>query len=267
MTQSRLLPTERRGYDSGVLRTALAFLLLISAPVTWAEYRSFTRESTASGLIALFAPQERIDAWFFHSRTSKLLVLDEGDGNKRYGSLERAMERENCVAGTNGGYFSADSTSSPIGLVRHGGKRLHPLATEGFTVAGVLYDTGHELKLERSARLSTPGAAIQEAIQGGPFLVENARPVPGLNATRSARRTFVATDGAGNWCLGVSSSLTLDALARWLNTPGSLGSFKVKTALNLDGGTSSAFWVKSPKVHYPGIKPVRNYIGITPRRS
>ncbi len=244
----------------------LLLLLLATAPFCRAEHRSFSRESSKGGLLALFAPMERIDAWFFDAKGSKLLVLDEGDSGQRYGSLERAMQAEGCVAGTNGGYFSADRVSSPIGLVRHGGRRLHPLSTTGFTVAGVLYDTGRELKLERSARLSTPGSNIREAVQGGPFLVENGKRVSGLNATRSARRTFVATDGAGNWCIGVSSSLTLDALARWLSSPGALGSFRVKAALNMDGGTSSAFWVKSPRIHHPGIKPVRNYIGIAPRR-
>ncbi len=250
-----------------MFRFVLFALLLASAPAAQAEYRAFTRASSASGLLALFAPMERIDLWFFNTRESKLLVLDEGDGGNRYGSLKQAMQAENCVAGSNGGYFSADSVSSPIGLVRHGGKRLTPLSTTGFTVAGVLYDTGQDIRLERSNRLSTPGANIQEAIQGGPFLVENYRKISGLNASRSARRTFVATDGAGNWCIGTSSSLTLDALAHWLNTPGALGTFRVKSALNLDGGTSSSFWVRSPQVHYPGIKPVRNYIGIAPRHG
>ncbi len=249
-----------------MLRLLLFLILLTVAPLSRAEYRSFSRESSARGLLALFAPQERIDVWFFDSRNFMLLVLDESSAGKRYGTLERAMQLTGCAAGTNGGYFSADNASTPIGLVKHGGKRLHPLSTRGFTVAGVLYDTGQELKLERSAKLSTPGTKIKEAIQGGPFLVENGRRVSGLNATRSARRTFVATDGAGRWCIGTSSSLTLDALARWLNTPGAFGQFKVQTALNMDGGTSSAFWVKTPRIHHPSIKPVRNYIGIAPRR-
>ena len=62
--------------------------------------------------------------------------------------------------------------------------------------------------------------AMQAAIQGGPFLVENGSAVKGLNAQKSTYRTFIATDGGRRWCIGVSSSLTLKELAAWLAAPG-----------------------------------------------
>ena len=41
-------------------------------------------------------------------------------------------------------------------------------------------------------------------------------------------------------------------------------SFKVKTALNLDGGASSAFWCHESGISYPSFKQVRNYLGVAP---
>ena len=154
----------------------------------------------------------------------------------------------------------------PLGLVRHEGKTVSRLATKGFSVAGVLYDDGKTLRLERSHRLSIPAGSMREAVQGGPFLVEAGRPIAGLNAQKSACRTFIATDGRGNWCLGISTPMTLKSLAEHLARPGALRGFRVQTALNLDGGSSTALQCEGHRVQ-SNLKPVRNYIGLRPRRK
>ncbi len=249
-------------------RMVLLLFCLFAGPLLAAPqgYHSFVREEAkASGIFAFFNPPPRIDAWFFSSAEHALVVLDEGKGTPRYGSLEKAMQQGRCTAGINGGYFGADELRTPLGLLRHAGKEVSPLATGSFTVSGLLYDTGSDVRLERSGRPSTPRLRMREAIQGGPFLVEHGRKIKELNATKRARRSFVATDGRGNWCLGMSSPMTLEELASWLASGKALGCFRVKTALNMDGGTSSAFWSATPHVHKPGAKAVRNYIGIIPR--
>ncbi len=265
MTHSGLPPARLSPYNVPVLRPFLFLVCLALSPLAPAEYQSFKRDTRSGGLFSVMTPQDRIDAWFFNASESRIVVLDEGDADKRYGSLARAMEEEGCDAGINGGYFAADNESSPIGLVRHRGVRISPLSTGSFTVAGVLYDTGRELKLERSNKLSTAGEHMQEAIQGGPFLVDKGKAVRGLNNSRRARRSFVATDDKGRWCIATCSSITLYELAQWLSEGKALGDFKVRTALNLDGGSSSSFWVRSPGIRRPGLKAVRNYVGVSPR--
>ncbi len=250
-----------------MLRVLALFLLLLVSLPALAEHRVFTRPAQQGGLLSFLAGPDRLDVHFFRASEFALIVLDEGDGAPRYGSLQEAMRRNDCRAGVNGGYFAADAKRSPLGLLRHDGVSLHRLASGSFTVAGVLYDTGREIRLERSGRLSVAPSRMREAIQGGPFLVEVGKRVAGLERSKRARRTFVATDGKGLWCLGVSSSLSLHELAVWLSTPGSLGSFRVLTALNMDGGSSSAFWDGSDGTSFPAFKDVRNYIGIVPRRS
>ncbi len=251
-----------------MLRVVLLFLCLFAGQLLAAPqgyYRIWLGEKP-HGLLSLLSRTPHVDAWFFDASRFRLQVLDEGDGGNRYGSLERAMVAEHCAAGMNGGYFAADDSRSPLGLVLHQGKQVSPMSRGSFTVAGVLYDTGRELRLERSRRLTTSLSRVREGIQGGPFLVEHGRKIAGLNASKRARRSFVATDGKGNWCLAMSSPMTLDELAARLASGKALGSFRVQAALNMDGGTSSAFWVASPQVHKPGVKAVRNYIGIKPRR-
>lgn len=241
----------------------LASLSLLVSPTVTAQYRQVTRPPAHSGILAAFLPEERIHAFFFRSGTHGLCVLDEGVP-RRFGSLRQAVNASGCMAGVNGGYFAADPQSSPLGLVIHRGRQISPLATRGFTVSGVLYDTGNGIFLERSRNLTHAPKHMQEAIQGGPFLIEKGNIVKGLNNTRRASRTFVATDGRGQWCIGVCSSMTLHELACWLRQ-GALAPFRISTALNLDGGSSSAFLDTGSGVSLPASKPVRNYVGIKQR--
>ena len=218
-------------------------------------------------LPAWLTGEEKLEVYCFRAGETELVVMDEGNLAKpRYGSLAAALAANGCRTGSNGGYFAAGEAGVPLGLVRHEGKTVSRLATKGFSVAGVLYDDGKTLRLERSNRLSIPAGSMREAVQGGPFLVEAGRPIAGLNAQKSACRTFIATDGRGNWCLGISTPMTLRALAEHLARPGALRGFRVQTALNLDGGSSTALQCEGHRVQ-SNLKPVRNYIGLRPRRK
>lgn len=247
-----------------MIRAFVVFCLLLIG-MSPAEHAVFTKKSADQGglLSLLGANTDRIEAHFFRAHEVGLYIVDEGDGQPRYGSLEAAMKKERCLAGVNGGYFGADVARTPIGLVRHAGVTISPFSAKGFTVAGVVYDTGETIRMERSSRLRAPLESMREAIQGGPFLLEQGRAIQGLEKTKKASRTFIATDGSGRWCIAVTSPLTLHELAVWLAQKGSMGGFRVYSALNLDGGSSSAFW--DAETSLPGFKAVRNYVGVRPR--
>ncbi len=245
-----------------ILLLAIGISALALAPnARAAEHKTFTRKE------GIFSVSDRINAFFFNSKTHRLVVLDEGDLQKpQFGSLDKAMRSSPCVAGVNGGFFGADPEGSPLGILVQGGKRKSPLATGSFTVSGIIWDSGKGIFLQRSKSFeSQKGTSPREALQGGPFLIENGKAISGLNNTKTTYRTFIATDRQGNWCIAMTSPLTLAELASWLATPGSLGSFSVKAALNLDGGSSSAFWCHASGVYYPSMKSVRNYLGVAPR--
>lgn len=235
----------------------------------YAEFcsREYSSNDSWLGLLHGELKGYRIEAHFFRASNYELCIVDEGDGKPMYGNLEIAMRRNSCVAGVNGGYFAAGPARAPIGLLRHASRTVAPLAIGGFTVVGILYDTGEKIFMERSRTLRFPAQRMREAIQGGPFLVEHYRAVPGLERTHKAMRTFIATDGAGGWCLAITSPLTLSELADILCTPNCLGSFRVYMALNMDGGSSCSFWDATAGIYRQGFKSVRNYIGIRPRKK
>ena len=212
--------------------------------------------------------RDKLNVYFFRSDTHRLLVRDEGSvKTPRHGSLDKAMRKSPCVAGVKRRVFQCGRGGNAPGP-GHSGRQTAFSAGYGVLrrFRGV-YEGGRSgLTLVRSSVLKRMKKlpAMQAAIQGGPFLVENGSAVKGLNAQKSTYRTFIATDGGKRWCIGVSSSLTLKELAAWLATPGALGNFRVETALNLDGGSSSAFWCHETGISYPAFKQVRNYLGVAP---
>ena len=237
-------------------------LALLSMQPLFAQHQTHTRKT------GFLSPTDKIHAYFFQEKTHRLQVIDEADcSSPKYGSLSKAMTQHKCQAGINGGYFGADKEGTPLGMVVQNGKQIHPLQSGSFSVSGLVYDTGKKIHLIRSkdylAQKDKPG--IANAIQGGPFLIDKGRVVSGLNNTRHAYRTFIATDGKGRWCIATTTSLTLQELAEWLHEKGALGDFDIHMALNLDGGSSSSYWVKTPGIYYPSVKHVRNYLGIAPR--
>lgn len=218
---------------------------------------------------AVWLGGDKMELFAFKGAEMGLKVMDEGGATKlNYGGHEKAFMSRLCVAGVNGGFFTKEN--NPLGLVIQNGKRLHTLETGSFAVAGVLFDNGKKVELLRSldylALSKEKREQVKEALQGGPFLVEKGKVVKGLDHEKKAARTFIATNGKGIWLLGVSSSLSLAELAQWLANPADMGGFTITQALNFDGGSSSLFWLKDKgSLMYPS-KPVRNYLGISPRK-
>ena len=100
-------------------------------------------------------------------------------------------------------------------------------------------------------------------MQCGPFLVDGGKPVAGLNNTRPARRTFVLTSGPERAAVGFCSTVTLAQLGDILATP----ELKTQRALNLDGGSSSAFSFAGEHGVFSisEQKTVRDFVIVTPK--
>ncbi len=186
-------------------------------------------------------------------------------------SLAETMAENHCVAGTNGGYFSTEF--DPVGLLVCDGRTVRP-EQHARLLSGLLTVTdAHHISLRRTAEgaSSLPGKHARQAVQGGPFLVEDRRPVAGLNATRAARRTAVFTDGGGRWGLVVCTPVTLEEFGAILADPAlTPGPLKIARALNLDGGGSTGLWVRpapdgGEPVSLPERGYVRDFVGIVPR--
>jgi uncharacterized protein YigE (DUF2233 family) len=188
---------------------------------------------------------------------TRLRILDNPGNAQR---LEQAMREQACLAGVNGGYFHSDAT--PLGLVVSAGRRLHPFERVRL-LSGLLIVHDRQPRLLRVTEFS-PSMELSEALQAGPFLIDRGKPVQGLDNTQRARRTVILMDRVGRYGLAViESPVTLADLAALLATPGIVHELQVARALNLDGGSSTALWVRArtgEEIYLPERKRVRNFL-------
>jgi uncharacterized protein YigE (DUF2233 family) len=249
-------------------RFVLVLFLVGSARADWAVTSSQTERGTTAGVehrrIALTESnteeEATLDLALFSAKSTTLRVIDDPAGED---NLAAIMRREKCLAGVNGGYF--DPENKPVGLLISRGNVVAPLR-KAQLLSGVMIVSNSRLQLLRTAEYS-PKRKATEALQCGPFLVDHGQPVSGLNDTRSARRSFIVTGGSDRAAIGFCSSVTLAQLGKILATPGTAPDLKVQRALNLDGGSSSAFWFAGE--HGPFSiseqKTVRNFVVIAPK--
>ncbi len=195
-----------------------------------------------------------------------LRVVDLANGE----SVADAVKENSALAGVNGGYFQEDH--SPLGLEISNGAEIHPMERSKL-LTGVFVTGPRGAALLRTAEfhpravnLKKPGAG---ALQAGPFLVDRTKLVPGLNATRPARRTVLLADKQGVRALLVTGPVTLAALGEILATPDLFPGLKIERALNLDGGSSTALSTDSglANVSLSEWKSVRNAVLAVPLKN
>ena len=252
------------------MRFRWAFFFLAAAATTHAEWvvvsaesepgsasvvhRRVTLENSAAGEHANF------DLAIFSAESCTLRLVDNPDGER----LASTMRREKYVCGVNGGYF--DEQSKPIGLRIVNSQMLTPLKRARL-ITGVLLVSPRGVQIVR-AREFSQRQKIEAAIQCGPFLVDRSQRVSGLNNSQHARRTFAATATNERALLGFCSEVSLADLANILATTPIAADLKIQRALNLDGGSSSAFCFARENgsvFSIPERKPVRDFVGVLPK--
>jgi uncharacterized protein YigE (DUF2233 family) len=246
--------------------------LLLAASLAFAGFAqadwnviSATREpASAAGIehryLVLQDDSERatLDIALFSVKTAKLRVIDNGSGSM---TLADAMKSGNCIAGVNGGYF--DTEFKPLGLRVIDGVTISPL-THARLLTAVLCASNRGIEIVRTNEFSR-GGKLDAALECGPLLVDRGRSVPRLNNARSARRTFAAILRGGKAALGVSSHLTLAQLSAALANRSVANDLPFWRAMNLDGGSSSAFWFRRSDDSVVSIaedKPVRDFVAV-----
>lgn len=197
----------------------------------------------------------------FDSRVATLRVIDQSQPARQ--DLAAALKGTHAIAGVNGGYF--DPADAPVGLLISDDRLLSPLR-KAKLLTGILFANANRVDIVRTSQFSMKEKP-RAAVQCGPLLVDHGRPVAGLNDSRSARRTFAAVDGKGRAVLGISSSVSLAQLSQILCLTNVAGEFKSVRALNLDGGSSTAFWFASAPepVSFREQKTVRDFVILVPR--
>ena len=258
-----LLPLCARAQSQGPWKVTSSETL--SAPADGVTHHAVTLDRSPTDGV----PDATLHFVCFDADAYTFRVLDQNSRSNQ--SAAEALAAGGCVAGTNGGYFTEEF--DPLGLLISDGRVVHP-GQRNRLLSGVLtVTTSNHISLRRVGPDGTAaGKHTRQAIQCGPFLVEDRRPVPGLNGVRSARRTAVFTDGGGRWGLVVCTPVTLEEFGSILADPALLpGGLKISRSLNLDGGGSTALWVRAAPGK--GGEPfsmgergyVRDFVGIVPR--
>jgi len=250
------------------IRTAL-LLLAITATIR-AEWKIVSAQSEPGGVgiehrhvvVEDLAAGQRVavDVAVFAAKSTALRVIDNPDGQ----SLGAVMKREKCVCGVNGGYF--DTEFKPIGLRVVDGMTFSP-SRRARLITGILLQSDRGIDVTRVSEFSRT-KKIVAAIQSGPFLVEGNKRIRGLNDSQLARRTFAGIATNDRVFLGVCSDVSLAELANILATTPIVADSKIRRAMNLDGGSSSAFWFAredSSAFSISGRKPVRDFVAVVPK--
>jgi len=248
--------------------TLIVLLLARLAGAAWSVSASETEKGAAAGVEhrhVVLAETESgdeatLDLAVFSTKSAIVRVTDNPTGNE---DLASVMRRLRGLAGVNGGYF--DPQNAPVGLLISDGKLSAPFR-KARLLSGVLVAAKGRVELLRAAEYSSRKTATA-ALQCGPFLVDSGTAVSGLNNTKPARRTFVLTTGSDRVAIGFSSPVTLAQLGEILATARLAPDLKIQRALNLDGGSSSAFWFAGERgvVSIPEQKTVRDFVVVVPR--
>jgi exopolysaccharide biosynthesis protein len=253
------------------MRFSWALLFLGAAATAHAEWTIASAESEAgsAGVVHRHVLLENaadgghvtFDLAIFSAKSCALRIIDNPESER----LASMMKREKYVCGVNGGYF--DEQFKPIGLRIVNSQMLTPLKRARL-ITGVLLASPRGVQIVR-AREFSQRQKTAAAIQCGPFLVDASRPVRGLNDSALARRTFAVTVSNDRALLGVCSDVSLADLANILATTAIIGESKIQRAINLDGGSSSAFWFvreNGSAFSIPEQKPVRDFVAVVPSK-
>jgi hypothetical protein len=214
-------------------------------------HRHAVVEDAAAGQRVVF------DVAVFSAKSSALRVIDNPEGQ----SLAAVMKGEKYMCGVNGGYF--DPEFQPIGLRVADGATFSPLRRARL-ITGILVQSDRGIDVMRVGEFSQTKKLIA-AIQSGPFLVEGNKRIRGLNDSQLARRTFAGIATDNHALLGFCTDVSLSGLAEILATTPIVADSKIRRAMNLDGGSSSAFWFRredGSAFSISGRKPVRDFVAV-----
>jgi len=218
------------------------------------EHRHIVVSSDAGGEVTL-------ELALFSRESATLRVIDNPSGDDNLG---QALKRGKCVAGINGGYF--DPEFAPIGLRIIDGAIARPLIKARLLTGVLSASSDRGVEIVRVGEFSRK-RKVDAAVECGPFLVDLGVPVRTLNDARSARRTFAAVARGGRAAIGYCDDATLAGLGDILGSK-TIEGFTVWRAMNLDGGSSSAFWFKRSDGGALSIgeyKSVRDFVAVVPR--
>ncbi len=176
-------------------------------------------------------------------------------------TVKEMAKKEGAVAVINANFF--DPAKKPLGLVLRDGKILN-------TFHGTSWWASFLIK-ENHARITkvfenSQVKGYQQGIQAGPRLIiggrtpklkKEASPKSAVGIDKQGRIVFAATLGR----------VEISDLAKILSAPSNQGGLELTQALNLDGGSSTQFYLNANQreVYLPGLSKIPVGLGVFPK--
>lgn len=201
---------------------------------------------------------------YFKATDCAMHVIDQPKKDSAV-KMDVIAAREKALAICNGGYFSPDDFT-PSGLQIAQGKRRGVFQKSMPLGGGLLVRAGIPVLYVDSEFVDSK--EITELVQCCPMLVNEGKALSEKEGGPLARRTFIMTDQADFWAMGIANKVGLRELADILTTAGIITEFKVMRALNLDGGPSTGLWWQGDQAatsYKKEMWPVKNLIMIVPK--
>jgi len=228
-------------------KTSFLWFCALILPV----FSPFSHSAGADPLFRRIAPGVEATEWNYFAKSSgniiefvfvrvdpKIATLSVGLEVKAKDVRQASMKR-NAIAGINANYF--DPEGNPLGLVISNGHLLHSLQRGGNVITGVFAIIDNlPIIIHRDAFSRFKN--VQEAIEAGPRLIADRRPLK-VESYEASRRSAVAVTSDHRIIFAATKNrlpgATLKELQDILLEP----LFQITEALNLDGGGSSQLYV------------------------
>lgn len=147
------------------------------------------------------------------------------------------MDNYECAYGANGGFYTPDN--KPIGFFVFDGQDVSP-PIQNSTFSGYFTGNGH-----LSITKNVPSVPVNFAIQSGPYMTPQT--TLRIRNDSFARRVLVARSGNRWYFLAITEKDNTFSGPYLADVPNILGDLPIAIdeALNLDGGSASAFYNKA----------------------
>jgi uncharacterized protein YigE (DUF2233 family) len=191
-----------------------------------------------------------------------LQPVDARQFKKNVMSVSEMAKQSGALAVINANFF--DPSNRPLGLVLKDGTLLNSFHPAKWYAAFLTRNaTAKIFKAFDENQIK----GFQNGIQAGPRLVVSGK-VPKLK-NESSPKSAIGIDGDEKvWLITAYGSVDIGQLARWLAKSPDQGGLGLHYALNLDGGSSTQFYLKSgsQEVSVPGLHWVPVGLGVFPKK-
>ena len=180
-------------------------------------------------------------------------------------SSDQIIKNNNCLFGINGGFYLPEN--KPLGLFEINQTKLGKYSPSRTFNGFLRQSSDNHLVIVDYNTLLSFSSLSGFAFQSGPLYHLNQSPKINFADPKSARRHLIAQDSKFNTYIfsvyGTESSYdgpTLNEIYEFFKHPEIKKIADFTIALNLDGGSASAFYDQNQDIHVREIKPVGSFL-------